>query len=272
MNLLNAPEFKVGLLVIVVSVLIGIMSMKVSESPSLIGNTKRVWFEVENASGLIKKSPVNVAGIRVGIIEDIKLQNGKAIVQMLIRSDVILTESSRIEIRANGILGDKHIEIIPGPMDSPVLKHPEQQIRVVEDNASIDQLVGEIGKITKSLSVVVDNIRDATEGHKDKPLGKIVANLESLTGNLSDLVEGKKEEVSNMIGNLEHITETLNDIINDESEEGFRSALRIQWQVLNGHWPALMKSPIKSKVVRGLLVDWSMMKKPWRNSIRPLPV
>ena len=172
MNLLSTPEFKVGLLVVVVSILIGLMSMRVSESPSFMGGTKHIWFEVENASGLIKKSPVNVAGIRVGIIEDIKLQNGKAIVEMIIRSDVILTESSRIEIHANGILGDKQVEIIPGPMESPVLKSPEQQIQIVEDNASIDQLMSEIGKITKSLSVIADNVRDATEGNTDKPLEK----------------------------------------------------------------------------------------------------
>ncbi len=221
MNLLNAPEFKVGLLVIVVSVLIGVMSMRVNESPSFMRGTKRVWFEVENASGLIKKSPVNVAGIRVGVIEDIKLQDGRAIVEMVIRSDVILTEFSKIEIRANGILGDKHVEIIPGPLQSPPLKSPEQQIQVVEDNASIDQLVGEISKITKSLSIVADNIRDATEGDREKPLGKIITNLETLTGNLSDLVHEKKKEVSEMIGYMRDITETLDGIVNDESEAGF---------------------------------------------------
>lgn len=223
MNLLSTPEFKVGLLVVVVSILIGVMSMKVSESPSFITGTKRVWFEIENANGLIKKSPVNVAGIRVGVIDDIKLKDGKAIVEMIVRADIVLTESSKIEIHANGILGDKQVEIIPGPIESPVLGNPEQRIQVVEDNASIDQLMIEIGKITKSLSVITDNIRDATEGNREKPLGKIITNLASLTGNLSNLVEEKKTEVSNMIGHLQNVTETLDNIVNNESSEGFQA-------------------------------------------------
>lgn len=223
MNLLSTPEFKVGLLVVVVSILIGVMSMKVSESPSFVTGTKRIWFEIENANGLIKKSPVNVAGIRVGIIEDIKLKDGKAIVEMVIRSDIVLTESSSIEIHANGILGDKQVEIIPGPMESPVLKSPKQKIQMVQDNASIDQLMGKIGKITESLSVIADNIRNATEGNKEKPLGKIITNLESLTGNLSNLVHEKKSEVSNMIGHLQNITKTLDGLISDESSEGFQT-------------------------------------------------
>jgi phospholipid/cholesterol/gamma-HCH transport system substrate-binding protein len=222
MNLLNTPEFKVGLMVIVVSGLIGVMSMRVSESPNFLGGTKRVWFEIENASGLIRNSPVNVAGIKVGMIEDIKLSEGKAIVEMAIRPDVVLTQSSKIEIRANGILGDKHVEIIPGSMNDPVLNNREQII-VVEDNASIDRLVTEVSKITQSLGDVVDNIRDATEGDDAKPLGKIVKNIENLTSDLAGLVNDKKDEVADLIDHLNNITETLDEMINDESDEGFRA-------------------------------------------------
>lgn len=222
MNVLSTPEFKVGMLVVVVAVLIGVMSMKVSESPHFMGGTKTVWFEIENAGGLIKKSPVNIAGIRVGMIEDIKLKEGKAVVEMLIRSDVVLSQSSKIEIRANGILGDKHIEIIPGSFNDPVLNDKEQ-IVVVEDNASIDRLVTEVSKITKSLSQVVDNIRDATEGDGTKPIGKIVNNIETLTSDLSSLVKDKKDEVSQLIDHLNNISASLDEIVNDESDEGFKS-------------------------------------------------
>ncbi|MEM7645310.1 MAG: MlaD family protein [Pseudomonadota bacterium] len=222
MNLLNTPEFKVGMMVVIVATLVGVMSMRVSESPNFVGGTKRVWFEIENAGGLIKKSPVNVAGIRVGMIEDIKLKNGRAIVEMAIRPDVLLTQSSKIEIRANGILGDKHVEIIPGSGNDPVLNNSEQ-IMVVEDNASIDRLVGEVSKITKSLSQVVDNIRDATEGDDSKPVGKIVKNIEVLTGDLAGLVRDKKDEVADLIDNLNNITATLDEMINDESDEGFQA-------------------------------------------------
>ncbi|MEM7646599.1 MAG: MlaD family protein [Pseudomonadota bacterium] len=222
MNLLSTPEFKVGMLVVLVSALVGAMSMRVSESPNFMGGTKRVWFEVENAGGLIKKSPVNVAGIRVGMIEDIKLIDGKAIVEMAIRPDVLLTQSSKIEIRANGILGDKHVEIVPGSGNDPVLSDKEQ-IMVVEDNASIDRLVTEVSKITQSLSTVVDNIRDATEGDDTKPIGKIVKNIESLTSDLSGLVKDKRDEVAALIDHLNNISGTLDEMVNDQSEEGFQA-------------------------------------------------
>jgi len=221
MNLLSTPEFKVGIFVVAVASLIGVMSMRVSESPNFLGGQKQVWFEIENAGGLIKKSPVSVAGIRVGVIEDIILRDGKAIVQMSVRPDVQITESAKVEIRANGILGDKHVEIVPGSSSDPVIGNKEQ-ILVVEDNASIDRLVTEVSKITTSLGTIVDNIRDATEGDDTKPIGKIVKNLEVLTTDLSNLVHDKKSEVSELIAHLNNVTETLDRMINDPSSEGFQ--------------------------------------------------
>lgn len=221
MNLLSTPEFKVGIFVVAVASLIGVMSMRVSESPNFLGGQKQVWFEIENAGGLIKKSPVSVAGIRVGVIEDIILRDGKAVVQMSVRPDVQITESAKVEIRANGILGDKHVEIVPGSSSDPIIGNKEQ-IVVVEDNASIDRLVTEVSKITTSLATIVDNIRDATEGDDTKPIGKIVKNLEVLTTDLSGLVKDKKSEVSELISHLNNVTETLDRMINDPSTGGFQ--------------------------------------------------
>lgn len=219
MNLFNTPEFKVGLLVVIVSGLIGLMSIRVSEDPDYLGRSKRLWFVVEDASGLIKKSPARVAGIRVGIIEDIYLQNGMARINLLVKSDVELSKSSKVEIRPNGILGDKHIEIIPGNPDDPKLEDKDQILHV-EDHASIDRLVNEVSKITGSLSKIADNIKDATDGDDSKPLGKIVKNLEILTTDMAEIINGKRDELDQTIDNIHEITENLNQMFSDKSENG----------------------------------------------------
>ena len=45
----NTPEFKVGALVVIVSGLIGTMSMKVSEGPGFFSGTKKYYFDVPDA-------------------------------------------------------------------------------------------------------------------------------------------------------------------------------------------------------------------------------
>jgi phospholipid/cholesterol/gamma-HCH transport system substrate-binding protein len=232
----KTPEFKVGLLVLVVTGIIATMSLQVSESAGFLGGKKH-WFTLENAAGLIKNGPVHVAGIRVGVIKQIGLSDeGLARIDVVIQPGVRLTTSSKVQIRPNGILGDKHIEIVPGNANDPLLASGDR-IGSVEDSASLDKLITQVSKVATSLTVVVDNLRDATEGDDSKPIGKIIKNVETLTGDLAQLVREKRGEVSEMITamksamvridkamvNIEEISTKINEgqgtigrLINDE--------------------------------------------------------
>ncbi len=223
MNILATPEFKVGVLVVLVTGLIATMSLKVSENPSYLGATKKSWFLLEDASGLIKNSNVRMAGISVGVISEISLQSGEARVDMVLRGEVPLTRSARIEIRPNGILGDKHVEIVAGDPRDPPLRDGEQ-ILVVDDRASVDRLIGEVSKITKSLSAVAENIKSATEGDADKPLGRIITNIEDLTTDLAQLTRERKGQVGDIIESVNSITHTIDELVNDEGRDGFKAA------------------------------------------------
>lgn len=223
MGIFAAPEFKVGLLVLLVSGMIAGMSIKVSNDPSGLGSTKGAYFYLDDASGLVKNSNVRMAGIPVGTIKDIKLENGAARVEVLLKGDSPVSKSARVEIRPNGILGDKFVEIIGGDPKDPPLRSGEQ-ILVVDDRASVDRLIGEVSKITKSLSQVAENIRTATEGDKEKPLGRIIDNIEKITNDLADISNQNKGEVSEIIANLRETTGTINELINDDSSEGFKAA------------------------------------------------
>ncbi len=225
MNMLNTPEFKVGLLVLVVSGIIATMSLKVSEDPSYLGTSKRAFFLLEDATGLVKSSPVYVAGIRVGVIKEIVLQNDKAKVEIILKQDVPLYTSSRVEIRAAGILGDKNVVVIPGdPRDPPL--EDGGQIIVVDDRASVDRLISEVSKITDSLAQVADNIKSATEGDDSKPLGQIIKNLEEITRDVAQMTNQNKDQVNLIVERIASISETLDNLVNDESDEGFKAAWR----------------------------------------------
>lgn len=223
MGLFAAPEFKVGLLVLIVSGIIAGMSIKVSNDPSGLGASKGAYFFMDDASGLVKNSNVRMAGIPVGMIKDIKLENGLARVEIVVKGDTPLAKSARVEIRPNGILGDKFVEIIGGDPRDPPLRSGDQ-IMVVDDRASVDRLIGEISKITKSVSQVAENIKAATEGDKEKPLGRIIENIEKITSDLAQLSGERKDDIGQIIENLRETTDTINDLVTDDSPEGFKAA------------------------------------------------
>jgi phospholipid/cholesterol/gamma-HCH transport system substrate-binding protein len=67
-----------------------------------------------SASGLKEDTNVEISGVRVGKVKDIKLENYQAIVTMLIQDGVEVQDDAIASIKTNGILGEKYIEILPG--------------------------------------------------------------------------------------------------------------------------------------------------------------
>ncbi len=225
MNLLSAPEFKVGLLVLIVAGIIAGMSLSVSSDTSYLSSHKDAWFYLEDASGLVEKSGVRMAGIQIGIIKKIRLENGQARIEMSLEGDAPITKSARIEIRPNGILGDKHVEIISGDPRDPPLRSGEQFL-VVDDRASMDRLINEVAKITKNLTVVTENIKAATDGDIDKPIGRIVHNVETITKNLADFTDGQKENITAIVENLRDTTDSINELVNEEGDASIKATLQ----------------------------------------------
>ncbi|MCB9025093.1 MAG: MCE family protein [Bdellovibrionaceae bacterium] len=228
----TTPEFKVGLLVVVVSALIGGMSLKVAEGPSVLSGSKKYWFEVKDAGGLVKNSAVKMAGIKVGIIDDIKLVDGKAHVHIVIDDDVPMTQSAMGELKSDGILGDRHVELIPGKLADKEID--EGQIGAISDKASLDKVMDQIGDIASSLKEVSKVIEQATkEGSRETSLGRIISNIENLTSDLAQMTGENKEQIKDIVAQVHGITKTLDKMINDESPEGFKTAWSNAVQSLN---------------------------------------
>lgn len=246
MNWLRAAEFKVGLLVIVVGSLIAVMSMQVSDDPSYLGRSKKAWFLIPNAGGLVKNSSVRSAGIPVGIIKDIRLQDGQARVDITFKSDIPVSTSASVEIKAQGILGDSFVEISSGsPTDPPL---PENgQILNIKSKGSLDNVMAEVGEVAASLKVVAKNLEEATnaDGTRKHILGRIVKNIETITADLSQVTSENKDKIGEIVDQIHDVTSSLQSIANDSSDKGFKKT----WE----HLSATVKNldDVTSKISRG---------------------
>lgn len=222
MSLFKTPEFKVGALVLVVSLVVGWISMNISEDPSYFGSSRTVVFYMDDASGLIEGSPIYMAGIRVGMIRSITLEGGRAKIVSVLQRGLHLTTSAQVEVRPSGILGDKNVVLVAGSPSDPEL--PEGGvIESVKDTASIDKVVAQVGEIAGNLEGIASSIREAIEGSTDTALGNIISNLETLTGDLAHLSSEHRSEVSKIVHDISNITEGLSYFVGDKSEDGFQA-------------------------------------------------
>ena len=218
MSILGTPEFKVGVLVVVVAGLIGAMSLKVSDGGGVFGSGKTHSFIVDDAGGLVKNSAVKMAGIKVGIIKDIELVGHRARIILDLEDDVELTESAKVELRSDGILGDRHVELVPGVQTDAKLEDGAE-IKHADGSGGLNQVMAEVSKITKSLNELADNLNKAAKGDGDPstPIGRIVLNIEKITQDLAGLTDRNKDKIDNIIDDVENLTNNLNQYIDEES-------------------------------------------------------
>lgn len=224
--MINTPEFKVGLLVVLLSAVIGGLTLKVKDGPGLFDSTKAYEFMLDDANGLIPKSAVKMAGIRVGNIDSIELVDGKAHIKITVDGEKVkLTKSSQVEIRTDGILGDKHIQLNQGDYTDAELP-PGSAITNVQSIGSLDKVVEQVTGVADSLSSLAATLQNAVEGSGDNSsvVGRIVKNLETVTADLADVTSGNKSKINDIVDRVAAVTQTLDELINDESQKGFKTA------------------------------------------------
>lgn len=221
---LNSPELKVGIFVLMSLVFILFLSVKLSKSPSVLGATQSFSFHLDDAGGLIKNTAVKVAGVKVGIISDIKLVRGRAQIDILIQNDIGLTESAMVEIKSNGILGDRFVAIHAGNPDDVVLENGAM-IQNVSMAGSLDTVMNEVSKVSSALQDVAAALKHATvDGTDETPIGRIISNLERLTADLAQVSSENKDSIGRIIDSIEQVSDTLKIAFGENGREDFKKA------------------------------------------------
>lgn len=140
-------ELTVGLFVILGLLALGYLSVKLGQLPIGGGNSYVVTALFSTATGLSRDASVEIAGVRVGRVEKIELEDYEALVTLRLNSDIKLQEDAIVSIKTSGLIGAKYIRITPGGSDR--LIEAGGRIRDVENPIDFEDLVGQFiqGKI-----------------------------------------------------------------------------------------------------------------------------
>ena len=104
--------------------------------------TDRYAVEARFASiaGLKEGAAVEIAGVAVGEVTSIELDDYEASVRLLIDPEVKIQEDAIASIRTQGIIGDKYIKISPGGAEEFI--EPGGEILETESTIDLEELVG----------------------------------------------------------------------------------------------------------------------------------
>ena len=202
--------------------------------------TYNVYAVFDDATGLGVRSRVQIAGIPIGQVDRVELdqQTSKAKVWLRVRRQFVLHRNATITKRSESILGDFLLDVGPGSPDQPALQDGDE-IRIVirqpsmnDVFQSLNKIAGDIGDITGNLRKVLggtegeDNMRTLvsrllriSEGieriinQSGAKLDATLANFQSFSGDLAHLSETESGDIVAILQNTRDATREARDIL-----------------------------------------------------------
>lgn len=238
MKITNAQKIKLGLFVIVSSILLISALYFIGRKQNLFGDTFYVSAVFGNVSGLKIGNNVRYSGINVGTVKKIIMINDTTIcVNMAVESKILehMRTNAKAVIGSDGLVGSMVVNIFPGSRDAPLLKPGDTLVSIKKistndmistlsvTNENAAALSSELLKITSSLNEGQGTLgRLLNDEEMGSDLKETVKNLKKVSGDATSVVN----DLKGVISDIEFEESLLYVLVNDSvAADQFRSIL-----------------------------------------------
>jgi phospholipid/cholesterol/gamma-HCH transport system substrate-binding protein len=221
-----SAEAKVGMLVIVGSVLLLYMTFAVGKYQ--FGEKEGYTLEAvfDSVAGLDTKSEVRLAGVKIGLVEKVELENSRARVTMRIQKDVKIQRGSKAAIKTKGLLGDQFVEFVP-------VKTGEQQPPAGGDNvygdgdrvqatispSDVDKLINQLSSISDDIKQVTASLSQVFGTERGaRSMEDMLNDLRQTTANIKDFSYTLQNDGSEMVMRLNELADNLNGVVGENRD------------------------------------------------------
>jgi phospholipid/cholesterol/gamma-HCH transport system substrate-binding protein len=111
-------ELAVGIFLLIGIFSLAYISVKLGRLEVLGKGGYTVYAAFENAGGIKKGSVVEIAGVEMGRVREITLDNYQAKLELFLDPGVKIQEDSIASVKTKGLIGEKFIQISPGGDDN----------------------------------------------------------------------------------------------------------------------------------------------------------
>ncbi len=212
---------RVGLVVAAAAAAFGIGLWLIGADLSGASSTYRVYSVFDDATGLGVRSRVQIAGIPVGQVDRIELDQtvAKAKVWLRIKKNFVLHRDASITKRSESILGDFLLDITPGSADQPALKDGDE-IRNVLRQPGMNDVFQSLSKIAGDISDITGNLRKVLGGEAgENNIRALIASLQRITNGLEKVIDTAGAKLDATLSNFQHFSGDLAQLSHTEGED-----------------------------------------------------
>ncbi|HXU43878.1 MAG TPA: MlaD family protein [Thermoanaerobaculia bacterium] len=199
---------RVGLFTAICLAVLGILIWKIEDWSPWAKKGEEVSAVFDSVAGLDDKAAVRVAGVRVGRVDGVSLAGRRAKIRIVLEKPLDLTQGTTATIANLGLLGEKYVELVPGPAGAPKL--PKDAVIQGTTPISFDQAMAKIQSIGDSIQGITGGLSSALAGQKGGvSLGELMTGLAQTNNEIRKLVLDNREQVGRTIGNIEQVSANL---------------------------------------------------------------
>ena len=196
----KSQKIRLGIFVFVaVALLLILLSLVIGSKFLEKRDIYYIAYKDVSVSGLDIGSAVKYHGIRVGRIEELKVDTEditRIIVKISVKEKTPIKSDVKAVISAVGITGLKLIELVGGTTEAETLK-PNS---FIESGPSVfEEITGKAEIISEKLEIVLNNLAEITKEANQRKVEKILTNI-------NILLSENREPITNTLSNLDSIS------------------------------------------------------------------
>ena len=179
------------------------------------GETKTYYALADDAMGLLHDSNVLVAGVVVGKLDKIGLENGKAKFTLKISKDLVVYENAKLEKVMESMLGTNVLTLEPGDSHAPVL----QENGYIKDVRTLSGISSTMSKVTDMMEKTDRLMDKMLERENQEKLNKIMDMLVRTAENTTQNVEGNMKMLSSVLKDMSEVMRKVNEKSDSEMDK-----------------------------------------------------
>jgi len=209
-------QARLGAFVLIGVLVLGLLSAKIGRI-HIFGNDGTIVEAIFNdVSGLEEQTPVRLAGVRIGNVASITLENNRALVRIHLKPGITLPASTRASLAGGGLMGGKFIALDASLNDKKILP-PGKRIPTVP-SGDLDMLITKAGSIADDIHQLTTTGKRAINTLATM-LDENRSGLHKAIHNLSDVSEAIKKKMPGTLADVRHTFKRLGKAAN--TSEGF---------------------------------------------------
>ncbi|RBY97389.1 ABC transporter substrate-binding protein [Blastococcus sp. TF02-8] len=180
-----------------------------AQSLPLIGGGTVYRAQFSEAAGLLPDDPVRVAGVKVGTVESLSLEDGAVTVEFRVE-DAFVGDRSEAAIKIETVLGAKYLALVPrgsnelDPDERIPLSRTASPYDVVEAFADLSTTVEDLdtAQLASSFEVLADTFAETPD--------EVRSSLQGLA-RLSDTIASRDQQLQQLLTATRSVTQVLAD-------------------------------------------------------------